>query len=283
MSWLFWPIPRRVTVLIADAIGLFLFHVLRLRRNVVEQNLEIAFGKTKSLAERRRIARRTYQNGVLSIIEFLQPEPLFGAQHHVVASHGYEHFEKVRQQGAIILTAHLGNWETMPAYAKQQGVELTTLIKPLHNPLINDNVVRTRCRDGMQVLSITSSMKPLVSAVRRGRWLVFLSDQDARRHGIFVDFFGRPASTAPGVAHFALRLGQPILPVFSTRSTGPLRQLEIHFYPPIFPDPNQPREAEIERMTQEHVKTLEHIVSRFPEDYFWFHRRWKTKPKRVKV
>jgi KDO2-lipid IV(A) lauroyltransferase len=282
MAWFFALLPRRATVLLADMLGLVFFHVLRMRRSVVEENLAIAFGQTKSAAERRRIALRTYQNSILTLIEFVQPKPFLGGQSRFHSVHGAEQIDKVRESGALVLTAHMGNWEALPAYATQQGVPLTALIKPLHNPLVNRDVLRRRSGQGLEVLATTDLMKAAVSAHRRGRWLTFLSDQDARRQGIFVDFFGQPASTAPGVAYFSWRLKLPILPVFCTRDSTPRRDLVIHVCPPLFPDPSQPRDQEELRLTKAHVQALEQIVARYPEHYFWFHRRWKTRPKKAR-
>ena len=123
-------------------------------------------------------------------------------------------------------------------------------------------------------------MKTAVSAARRGKWLTIVADQDARRHGIFVDFFGKPASTAEGPALFSWKLNLPIAPLFSVRLPGPRRELKAIGLPLIHPDPSAPREEEIRRLTEAHVRALEDTIRRYPDSYFWLHRRWKTRPKR---
>jgi KDO2-lipid IV(A) lauroyltransferase len=106
--------------------------------------------------------------------------------------------------------------------------------------------------------------------------VALLADQDARRSGIFVNFFGTPASTFQGPAQFAYRAGCPIVCCYIVR-----RKDETHtavFFPPIYPRADGERDAEIRRLTEEHTKILEGYVSRYPDHYFWAHKRWRTKP-----
>jgi KDO2-lipid IV(A) lauroyltransferase len=174
----------------------------------------------------------------------------------------------------------MGNWEQMGRLGERENVQIAAVAKSMHNPLVNESIVRQRAVRGLEVLLVKSSMKQVVDALRRGKWVAFLGAQVERRHGTFVDFFGRPASTAEGPAYFSKRLGLPILPVFCVRLRDKERSLRLVFCPPIQPDDSLSREDDIKRMTLEHVRSLESVVRRYPEDYFWLHRRWKTQPKR---
>ena len=93
---------------------------------------------------------------------------------------------------------------------------------------------------------------------------------------MFVDFFGIPASTFQGPAQFAYRTGSPIVCCCIVRRDDETH--DVIFFPPLYPRKDADRKAEILRLTREHTKILEEYVSRYPEDYFWAHRRWKTKP-----
>lgn len=275
-------LSRRWAIRLADALGWLAYAVLRLRRREVEKNLEIAFGSRKTPQELRQIALRTYQNNLLTFFEFVQPHllgPLRGGNFEPIE--GYEHYAACKGAPAISLLAHFGNWEAVSQYALHEGVRFVAFVKLLHNPLIDREVTAIRRSMGVDILPVTASIKRAVDAVREGKWLAVLGDQDARRRGIFVDFFGRPASTYEGAALFSWKLNMPILPMFCVREDGPLRKLRLHVMAPILPDPNAERDAEVRRLTEAHVRALEQMIERFPDNYFWFHRRWKTKPRRA--
>ncbi|MGB9691166.1 MAG: lysophospholipid acyltransferase family protein [Candidatus Sumerlaeaceae bacterium] len=274
-------LPRRVVVKIADVLGWVMYRVLRVRRRVVEENLERAFGTGKTRAELDAIALRTYQNAVLSFCEFINPS--YSGQGALAVFReirGMEHAEPFRSRPAVFLTGHIGNWELQGAAVAALGFQMDAVLKPLHNPLIDREVARRRLQRGFGLIPTTGPLKAIVSSIRTGRHPVFLADQDARRSGMFVDFFGHPASTATGPAYFALKLKVPIIVGFSTRNRDRQRTLTLHIFPPIEPDADAPFQEELLRLTQEHVNMLEGLVRDYPDSYFWLHRRWKTRPRR---
>lgn len=272
-------LPRRGAVIFADFLGWFFYTVLRFRRRLVHEQLSIAFPDAQN-AQISRTARRSYQNLMLTFFEFIQPEPFtYRLIDYLPPAMWLERFLAVRD-AAIILTGHIGNWEALALAAHREDADILALIKPMHNPLIDASVTRIRRKLGIDILPITSSMKRAADEAQRGKILAFLADQDARRGGEFVPFFGRQASTARGPALFAWKLNYPLLPVFCVRDSSPVRQLQVMILPPIYPDPKADRDAEILRLTHAHVAALESVVREHPEDYFWLHRRWKTRPKR---
>jgi KDO2-lipid IV(A) lauroyltransferase len=120
-------------------------------------------------------------------------------------------------------------------------------------------------------------MKTLVAAHRAGWFLGFAGDQDARKKGVFIDFFDRPASTALGAAYFAYKMKVPLAPVFVTRLSNGKYRVEREELIPI-PEDMDKNEA-VEEMTRQHMARLEKRIRERPEQYWWFHRRWKTRPK----
>lgn len=270
-------------VFIADSVGWLLYGVLRVRRTVIDEQLRIAFGDSITRSRLNVIGMQAWQNAVLTFFEFLQPEPLaavgWDAFEH---REGYaEHVLPLLERGnALILTGHIGNWEALGRLGPERNFQISAVAKPMHNPLVNHAILKARARRGLEVLSTAGSLKKIVGAARDGKWVAFLGDQDARRHGIFVDFFGQPASTAEGPAYFAWKLNLPLLPAFCVRDRDRHRKLKLVVLPPIMPDPSQDRDVEIRRITRLHVEALESVIRQYPGDYFWLHRRWKTKPKR---
>ena len=273
-------LPRRATVLLADALGWFGWRVLRVRRRIVLENLATAFGAEMTAAEIDRIGLRCYQDCSLTFMEFVQPSGMFAqAAALFEGMENAEHFEQVRHTAPLFLTAHIGNWEALGSYAATCNVPSVALAKPLHNPLVNAAVLAARSMSKVEVVLLPLTARKMVELLRGGKCITFLSDQDARRQGIFVDFFGKPASTATGVAVLARRTNRPVLPVFCVRLRDADRHMRALFCPPIWPDQAAPAEDDIRRITAEHVRALEDTIRLYPHCYFWLHRRWKTRPK----
>jgi KDO2-lipid IV(A) lauroyltransferase len=267
-----------------------------------------------------RLARRCYVNAALTFCEFarmrkMNQQEILGL---IESVEGEEYFIEAggTQKPYIAITGHLGNWELMGAYFAIKGVPLTVIAKPIHNPLVDRYVNSIRAAKGYDVISTREGMKRVVSQLREGRVMVFLADQDARKGGIFVNFFGYPASTHTGPALFMTRMNLPMLPVFDVRAAAPAaagegspvpsrdrngtclppacgtgrnRQVGIRhkiifrkpLYPPQAakaPSDQKNRDETIRTVTEQHVRLLEEMVRAYPDQYFWFHQRWKTKP-----
>ncbi len=270
-------------VRLADASGWLLYRALRLRRNVVEENLQRAFGAEKSPAELDAIALRSYQNAVLTFCEFVQPACAGPKALELFREiRGLEDVEHFRRQPAVFLTAHIGNWELLGRAVAALGFESDAVLKPLHNPLIDREVAQRRQASGFGLIPTTGSLKAIVTSLRAGRHPVFLADQDARRSGIFVNFFGYEASTATGPAYFAVKMQVPIVAGFCVRNRDRERSLTLLICPPLVPCHDAPFDEEVRRLTEAHVKMLEQVIRNYPESYFWLHRRWKTRPKGAK-
>lgn len=182
------------------------------------------------------------------------------------------------RNSVICITGHLGNWELLVASTLRLGkIPAFVFAKPMHNALVDAAVIRMRRRAGIQVITTRDDTRAAMRALRNPIAMGFLADQDARRSGVFVPFFGRPASTFTGPALFAQHFNIPQVFLSAVRvSSG---RYKIHLRPPVYPDPASPRRQEIDRLTALHVRNLEDAVRANPDQYFWFHRRWKTKPK----
>lgn len=273
---------RPAAVRLADAMGWTAFHVFRLRRPLVMSQMEAAVGDGVAPARLAAMARRAYQNSILTFFEFIQPGLLTfpDGRSAIAGVEGLEYGTGLIGSPALVVTGHLGNWEALAALLGTHGVEMVAVAKPMHNPLVQARVVADRARHrGLEIALTGTSMKTMVDATRAGKWLGFPADQDAGRRGVFIDFLGQPASTATGAGFFAWKLGLPILPAYCVRDETPGRPLRVFLFPPIRPDTSAEREAESLRLTIAHTAALEEMVRRFPSDYFWFHRRWKTRPK----
>ena len=254
------------------------------RRSVVLGNLRIAFPE-KSDAERRKIARACYQHffcvaGELFRFAKLNRDQL---EKQIEAIEREEYFREALNRGdgkgAIIMTGHLGNWEWGSAFLTLRRMLELIVIKPLHNAGFEAFAREIREARGIRILPTRGTMLSLVKTLRKGEPVGLLTDQDARRHGIFVPFFGRLASTATGAAELSLSQGVPMVLCFSVRSRKRSGQFRVIVCPPIFPPEKfEDKDAAIRQLTTAHTTALENAIRQYPEQYFWFHRRWKTRP-----
>jgi len=271
--------PLKTSVKLGGLLGLIGFDVFRIRRRVTLENLERAFGDRFSTKERIRIGRRSYVNFAKSIVEFASLGRLGKDDYlRLVTFEGLEHLRAPIGQGhgVVAVTGHLGSWELLGAAVAAQDLPVDFLVGEQTNTLVNDVMNDLRRSALIGIIERGAAARGVFEALKRGRIVALLADQDARKAGIFVDFFGAPASTFQGPAQFAYRTGSPIVCCSIVRRNDETH--EVVLFPPLNPRRGADRDAEILRLTQEHTRILEDCVRRHPEDYFWAHRRWKTKP-----
>ncbi len=271
--------PLRVSVKLGGVLGILAFDVVRVRRGVTLENLNRAFGDSFGAGEKVRIGRASYVNFAKSIIEFASLGRLKKEDYpRIVRFEGLEHLEGplARGHGVIAVTGHFGSWELLGAGVASCGLPVDFLVGEQANSLVNDLMNDLRRSAGIGIIERGVAARGVFEALKKGRIVALLADQDAGKAGVFVDFFGSPASTFQGPAQFACRTGSPLVGCAIVR-----RADETHdaiLFPPIYPKAGVDRDAEVLRLTREHMKILEDCVRRYPEQYFWAHRRWKTKP-----
>jgi KDO2-lipid IV(A) lauroyltransferase len=148
------------------------------------------------------------------------------------------------------------------------------VIRPLDHPLLDELAARFRRRSGAELIVKRQAVRDVIAALRRGRMVGVLLDQNATRaEGVFVPFFGVPASTSKGLALLALRTGAPVLPVFLRRESDGRHCMEVG--PPVPPPPDSDVVAYTARFNQ----VLEATIRRAPEQWLWMHARWRTRPR----
>jgi len=188
---------------------------------------------------------------------------------------GRERLDRVLEEGrgALLLTAHLGNWELAGLAMAALGYPFHAVGRRLRNPRIDAWVRSMRERFGGRVIPHRQAVRPVLRALRSGGLVAFLMDQRAlSREGVPSVFFGRPVSTNRGLATLALRTGAPVLPAFDRREgAGHVAWCE----PPLEPPPDGPPEQRIREFTRRFDRVIEEAVRRVPEQWFWVHRRWR--------
>jgi KDO2-lipid IV(A) lauroyltransferase len=272
-------LPLKLSVRLGGVLGNLAFDIFRIRRKVTLQNLERAFGSRFSDRERIGIGRRSYVNFAKSMVEFASIGRLSkDTLRSIVTIHGHENLKEGFDggRGIIAVTGHFGSWELLGAASVASGIPVDFLVGEQSNSLVDDLMNDLRRRAGIGTIARGIAVRGVIESLKRNRIVALLSDQDARKMGVFVDFMGTPASTFQGAAQFAYRMKCPIVCCGIIRN--PDETHDAYFLAPITPRSDSAKADEVLRLTQEHTKALEDFVGRYPDQYFWAHRRWKTEP-----
>lgn len=187
---------------------------------------------------------------------------------------GFEHYEEAKRRGKGVLfaTGHLGNWE-LSAYAHALLTEpMHIVVRPLDNPYLDAFVMRCRTATGNHIIGKKDLLRGVLKALQANGAVGVLIDQNtALDEGIFVDFFGVPASANAGFVKLAHRTGAAVIPGFALWDES-LRRYRLKFYPIV------EMTGDVAADTQRLHSILEAVVREHPEQWLWIHRRWKTRP-----
>jgi Kdo2-lipid IVA lauroyltransferase/acyltransferase len=264
---------------IGARIGALGYRPLGIRRGVVERQIAAAFPGLAE-ADVRRIALGAYENLGRSSIE-AAILPRLGPNAVLDKFEGADNYEVVEEarslgRGLIFVTGHLGNWELAGAYVAARGVPLDAIARRMKNPLFDRYLTETRSQIGMHVVHDSEAVRRTPRSLREGRGVAFLADQGVLGlASTFVPFFGRPAKTPRGPAVFALRLGVPV--VFGAAVRQPSGKYRLVFERVAVEDTGD-RDRDVDAIVARYTAALERWVRRYPEQYFWHHRRWRRQP-----
>jgi KDO2-lipid IV(A) lauroyltransferase len=259
-------------------LGDLAFLALRRRRRLALTNLALALPHLDA-AERHRIGRRSFEHLGMVFTEscFIIHRPLPQVT-ALLTLDGTEHLEAVlREHGrALVLTAHLGNWEMLTLAPAMTGHPLSVVARALDSPMLDAWANGLRRKAGVEVIDKRDALRPVIAALRRGALVGVLLDQNAsRREGVFVPFFGRLASTSRAVAVLALRTKTPVIPAFTRRLAPDRHCVSIG---PAFPMPDGADEEALRTLTARCTAAVEEAVRATPEQWLWAHDRWRTRP-----
>lgn len=181
-----------------------------------------------------------------------------------------------RGKGVIALTAHIGNFDLLGIISCLSGIPLTSISKKLHPKSLDDYWIGTRTKFGFKIIPTKHSFRSAVTSLKNNGVLGFLLDQNMKRNrGIFVDFFGQPACTSPGLAQLSVYCGSPVAPVFITRTARGGHRVEIM---PALEPPSDNSPESIREATRRYNRVIEDYIRRYPDQWIWLHRRWRTRP-----
>lgn len=273
--------PLSLGYALARALAWVAYRVDRRHRLVAEQNLQIAFPEL-SVTARDQLIRQVYEHFCKMVIEMAHlPRMLHrhNWRRHIELYHGKPIVTALLSgRPLMIITGHLGNWE-MAGYALAMfGFKSYAVARPLDNPYLDRLIKRFRRNTGQELLNKNGDAHRMADILESGGILCTLADQDAGPNGLFVPFFGKPASTHKAVALLALH-HRALVAVGAARRNGNglsyVLDVEAIFDAKEYADdPNAVR-----RLTQDYTAAWERLVSKAPEQYLWLHRRWKHEPR----
>jgi KDO2-lipid IV(A) lauroyltransferase len=274
-------IPRAAADRIGAALGRLGYSPLKIRRNVVEQNLLRAFPE-KTQEWRDDIARKAFEHLGRETLAMLRlakesTEDVIAETDYIDLNNADATY-RAKGKGAVIVVGHFGNWELGAATMATRGYPIDVIAQRQANPWFDRHLVAARERFGIRVIERSKAPKEGLRSLRKGRVVVFASDQNAGRGGVFVPFFGRLASTHRGAALMAVRTGAPIIMAFPLRLPGGTYLTQVELLEANPESIHEDTDTAMEILTARFTARLEAAIRQNPDQYLWAHRRWKTPP-----
>ena len=282
MSWCARHTPYCVLMAIGRILGnLYYLFVKKQRKRAVEQmmvSLEIPEAEAKDLI------RESFVNLARNMLEILYMPNLNQQNLHEYID--IEHFERVKAaheegRGIVVITGHIGTWEWMSAAMALKGIPTTAIAKPQPNLDYTRALDDLRAMVHVEVFSRgTSELLAAGRALKKGKILGFLMDQDAGPGGAFMEFLGRTASTPMGAAVFARKFGSPVVPMFILRQKSGKHKIvigEIMRY-----EDTGDTDKDLFDFTEKMTKLIDRMIRENPTQWIWFQKRWNTAPEHQK-
>jgi len=275
-------VPMAALASFCETVMLLVCVIDRKHRRIARINLRIAFPEMAD-AEAERIIRACYRQMGTSAAEFIHLPKMDesyirdhfrieGAEHVLESLRG-------RNQPAMVMTGHFGNWELMSHVYGTMIAPAAFIVRPLKSAILDRIVTERRECVGNTVIRKEDSAKEVMKILRKRILVGILIDQNVDRYkGLLVDFFTRKAYTTFGIARLALAMNAAIHPGFIFRDPERKFHHVLRFGPPLPVDPRAPREEEVARVTRRCNEELEKAIREAPDQWMWFHRRWKTRP-----
>ena len=270
------PLSRAFAIAISRLVYLLHFRL----RQVGMRNLAMVFPE-KSVAERKRILRGEFTSLGRQLAELCQ-FPRYTPENvdRVVVYDGLENYEQAfaRGKGVLFLTAHFGGWELSAFAHSLHGHWVNIVMRPMDNQYLDHMLQSYRTMHGNKVVPKDDFVRGLLAAMKAGETVGILMDTNMTPpQGVFVDFFGIKACTASGLARIAMRTDAAVVPGFTIWDES-LGKYRLRFDPALELIRTGDLEADIVANTQMFTKVIEDYVRKYPEQWLWVHRRWKTRP-----
>jgi KDO2-lipid IV(A) lauroyltransferase len=271
-------LPRRFMRWLGRFIGRLTGRLNRRHQKIALSNLQAAMPELSEV-RRLEISRKCWSHFGEILLDTLCFHR-FGPESvgRVVRYRGLQHLQKAYEQGkgVLLFSGHFGHWELNTLIQGYLGMPIALVARPLDNNYLEKMLASLRGASGNSIIYKRNAVRAMVKALRSGIGAGIMIDQDARDSGVFVPFFGRPASTTPTLALLAIRTAAPVIPMHSV--PGQDGSWVVTYGPPVHVNSEAEREEEVLRLTAHCTSILEGWIRERPELWLWMHRRWKTVP-----
>lgn len=273
-------IPRGAGLRLMRALGFILYYLMPERRRIARINLDIAYGDGKSPSRKERIARESFQGSMALLFDFLKVPQLSPEEREgIVAIEGEERLKEALDlgRGVLAVSAHYGNFLLLLCHLGLKGYPLHVVTRHFRSERLERVYTAIFERFRVYTFPRRHEAANILKALRNGEIVGYVLDQNMRaENGVFVNFFGRKASTIKGLATLAGRYGSPILPIYIVST--PDGRHRIHVGQATLPENPKEMKTREQELTQRYTTMIEEWIRLRPEQWLWSHRRFKTRP-----
>jgi len=272
--------PLKTSMNLGESAGKFIGSLIPKLKKTGRRNLEIALPQL-SEPEKERILNGTFESlgrqlGLVSHFGEFTPERV----RETIELVGKENFDEAyaKGNGVLFFTGHFGSWEIFFLLPYAFGYGMNMVVRRVDNPLVENFVDNLRTHLGCKTLDKKQSARSMFRVLRKGELLGIMADLNAQeREGVFVDFFGTPASTTTGIAKLALSTNAAVLPAFAVWNEAKQKYV-VHLEPALKYEKTDDADEDVKTLTQKMTNVVEDYVRRYPEQWLWIHKRWNTRP-----
>lgn len=274
-------LPLETSMRFGKSVGKFIGSRFPKLGKTARRNLEIALSELPA-AEKERIVRGTFESlgrhlGFVSHFRKFAREDIRNLVEVVGKAENFDP-AYARGKGVLFFTGHFGSWEVFNLLPPAFDLGMNILVRRIDNPLVENFVDDFRTRFGSVTLDKTKSARQMFRVLENGELLGILADLNVQeKEGVFVDFFGVPASTTTSIAKLALKTGAAVLPAFAVWEESKGKYV-VYLEPPIEYETTANHDDDIKNLTQDITKVVEKYVRKYPEQWLWIHKRWNTRP-----
>jgi len=249
-------------------------------KKITLDSLGHAYSKEMDSQTRWLLARRVFENTATMLFEHTQFHKINPDKYlefiNIIGFHNFK-AAHLKDRGVLCFSGHLGNWELGSALTHLTGVTFSVVYKIIESPILESYVKAKRASTGCKMLPLHNALDGVLKSLARGEAVGLIVDQNSRKrqHSVFINFFGRKASAHTGLARIALHSKAPVVPILTYRKNG---KTYLEFLPetPLIHTDNE--ESDILANTQAYHSILEDYIRQHPDQWFWLHNRWKTRP-----
>lgn len=277
-------LPREVGLFLGRMLGWLLYHFSGNLRQIAINNLELAFAEEKTPQQIRNLAKKIFINQGMGLIDFAYLSRLNKNNVDRIIECTPQTHDKIkkvfsRNKGIIAISAHLGSWELLAAYFALKGYPVSVIARKIRYEKYDNLIKKYRTSKGVEVLDRDDAFRRALRRLKENWSVAVLPDQDVDSiDGVFVDFFGQPTYTPTGPVALAMVSEAPLLPCFIIRNA---KHHKVFVEDPVELEITGDRKKDFQVNTQKWSRITESYIRKYPEQWVWMHRRWKTKKENV--